>query len=215
MATLLHLDSSLNGDNSVSREVTRTFRESWEAQHPEGTVIYRDLTVDPLPHLDAAGHYAPTVPAEQRTAEQRAALAVREELIAEFESADAVVIGAPLYNWGVPTPLLTYLHQIVLIGRTAGETSSVSGKPVTVVTSHGGSYAPGTPRAGQDFSTPYLRQLLGTALQTDVRFILAELTLARVVPAMAELVDQADASRAQAHEAARDLGKELATQLAA
>ena len=98
MATLLHIDSSINGDASVSREVTRTFREAWEASHPGGSVIYRDLDAAPVPHLASATHAAAAVPEEERTPEQRAAHALREELTGEFEAADAVLIGAPLYN---------------------------------------------------------------------------------------------------------------------
>ncbi|UED85493.1 FMN-dependent NADH-azoreductase [Streptomyces profundus] len=210
MATLLHIDSSLNGENSVSREVTRTFRETWEKQHPRGTVIYRDLDAEPLPHLTRVSHYAAAVPAEERTPEQRSAFAERERLIVELESADAVVIGAPLYNYGVPTTLRSYLDHVIVAGRTLGPDSTIAGKPVTVVTSRGGSYAAGTPREGQDFNAPYLEHLLGTALALDVRFIVPELTLARIIPAMADLVGLADTSRAQAHEAARTHATALA-----
>ncbi|RMI36817.1 FMN-dependent NADH-azoreductase [Streptomyces triticirhizae] len=215
MATLLHIDSSLNGDASVSREVTRTFRESWQAAHPEGTVIHRDLNADPVPHLTAAGHLAPNLAPEERTEEQRAAYALRDALTSEFEAADAVVIGAPLYNYGVPSTLQAYLNQILIMGRTAGEQSTVAGKPVTVVTSRGGSYRPGTPRAGQDFNEPYLRHLLGTSMGLDVRFIVPELTLARMVPAMADLVELADTSRAEAHQEARAQAGALAARLVA
>ncbi|WP_062210168.1 FMN-dependent NADH-azoreductase [Streptomyces sp. NBRC 109706] len=215
MATLLHIDSSLNGERSVSREVTRTFRETWEKQHPQGTVIHRDLATDPVPHLTALSHYAPTVPAEERTPEQQRAYAERDRLITELESADAVVIGAPLYNYSVPTSLRSYLDHIIVAGRTLGPDSTIAGKPVTVVTSRGGSYAAGTPREGQDFNVPYLDHLLGTALGLDVTFIVPELTLARIVPAMADLVDRADTSRHQAHEQARTHATALATRLAA
>ena len=84
-----------------------------------------------------------------------------------------------------------------------------------MVTSRGGSYAPGTPREGQDFVLPYLKHLLGDCLGLDLRFIVPELTLARVVPAMADLVGAADASREKAHEEARELAGALGARLAA
>ncbi|MDT0342212.1 FMN-dependent NADH-azoreductase [Streptomyces litchfieldiae] len=215
MATLLHIDSSLNGEQSVSRAVTASFRKTWEEQHPEGTVIYRDLSAAPLPHLTAEAHTAGFVAPEDRTPEQRAAFAIREELLGELESVDAVLIGAPMYNWSIPSTLKTWLDNIVLVGRTAGGAESVAGKPITVVTSRGGSYAPGTPNEGRDYIEPYLQFVLGEQLKADVHFIVPELTLAPVTPSMAALVDKAHASRAQAHEDAEARAKALVTQLAA
>jgi FMN-dependent NADH-azoreductase len=216
MATLLHIDSSLNGDNSVSRAVTAIFRQTWEEQHPEGTVIYRDLAVDPLPHMTAESYYPSFTAPDERTPEQRAAYALREALVEEVESADAVLLGAPLYNYSVPSSLKAWLDHIIVMGRTAGSPEpTLSGKPFTVVTSRGGSYAAGTPMEGRDYAHPYLEFLLGDQLKTDVHFIVPELTLAPTTPAMAALVDKAHASRAQAHEDAKTRAKALATQLAA
>ncbi|GAA2052147.1 NAD(P)H-dependent oxidoreductase [Streptomyces carpaticus] len=211
MPTLLHIDSSLNGDNSVSREVTKTFRDAWLAQHPDGEVIYRDLSAQPLPHIDAVSYYAPNVPAEDRTPEQQASYALRDELAKELEAADAVVIGAPLYNYTIPSSLKSWLDHVIIGGRTSQtEESTVAGKPVTVVTSRGGSYAPGTPMEGNDFAQNYLQWVLGGSLRLDVNFIVPELTLARIVPAMSGLIEKADASRAEAHEQARERAKALA-----
>ncbi|MGW0211093.1 FMN-dependent NADH-azoreductase, partial [Streptomyces sp. NPDC003233] len=100
MATLLHIDSSVfPGETSSSRSVANAFRQAWEEQDPEGTVIYRDLAADPVPHITAdawsAGYAAPT----ERTPEQSAAFAARVKLIEELEQADAVLIGAPMYNF--------------------------------------------------------------------------------------------------------------------
>ncbi|WP_052847531.1 FMN-dependent NADH-azoreductase [Streptomyces avicenniae] len=215
MATLLHIDSSLNGDASVSRAVTRTFREAWEEQHPEGEVVYRDLAAAPLPHLTGIAYHTQNVPVGERSAEQTAAFALREELTAELESADAVLLGAPLYNYSIPSVLKAWLDHVIVIGRTAGETSTIAGKPVTVVTSRGGSYAEGTPMAGNDYAQPYLAWLLEGALQLDATFIVPELTLAHLVPAMAPLRDKAKASADRAHDSARATAKELAARLAA
>jgi FMN-dependent NADH-azoreductase len=217
MATLLHIDSSINGDKSVSRAVTQTFRQAWVDQHPDGRVIYRDLANDPLPHLSGEAYHLQFVPAEQRTEEQRAAYALREELTAELESADAVVIGAPLYNYSIPSGLKAWIDHVIVTGRTArrGDGTTIQGKPVTVVTSRGGSYAPGTPMEGNDFLHPYFRWLFEGVLQTDVSFIVPELTLAPITPGMEQLIEKFEASREKAHVEARDAGKTLAAQLAA
>ncbi|QMU75764.1 FMN-dependent NADH-azoreductase [Streptacidiphilus sp. PB12-B1b] len=215
MATLLHIDSSALFEGSASREVTASFRAAWQEQHPEGTVVYRDLAATLPPHLDAAGITAGFADPATHTEAQRAAAAVREELISELEQADAIVIGAPMYNLGVPSTLKAWLDQVVLMGRTAGENPSAAGTPTVVVASRGGSYAPGTPREGFEFVQNYLEKLLSGLLGLKVEFIVPELTMARSNPAMAELVDKADASRAQAHEDAKAKAKELAIQLAA
>ncbi|WP_326598005.1 FMN-dependent NADH-azoreductase [Streptomyces sp. NBC_01803] len=216
MATLLHLDSSLNGDTSVSREVTRSFREAWEEQHPEGTVVYRDLAADPLPHLTAGAFYASLTPAAERTPEQRSDFALRDALTRELEEADAVLIGAPMYNFAIPSTLKAWLDHVIVLGRTAyTEQSALLGKPVTLIASRGGSYAPGTPQEGNDFAEPHLRYVFGTVLGMDLHFIVPELTLARTTPAMADLIDAADASRAKAHDDARAKAKTLAARLAA
>jgi len=135
--------------------------------------------------------------------------------VSELEQADTIVIGAPMYNLTIPSTLKAWLDQVIVIGRTAGEQPSAAGTPVVVVASRGGSYAPGTPREGFDFVETYLQKVLGGMLGLSVEFIVPELTMARVNPAMAALADRADASRARAHEDAAARGKGLAAQLAA
>ena len=214
MATLLHIDSSLNGDQSASRAVTALYRETWRSQHPEGKVIYRDLAADPVPHVDATAYYAGYSGPEERTEEQREAYALTEELLQEIESADAVLIGAPMYNFTIPSSLKAWLDRVIAVGRTSGtENGTLAGKPVVVVASRGGSYAAGTPQEGNDFVQPYLRYVLGTAMGMDVDFIIPELTLAPVMPAMAELIPLFEKSRTRAHEEASAKAKELAAKI--
>jgi len=215
MATLLHIDSSAFTEGSASREVTATFREAWQAQHPDGTVVHRDLAAAALPHLTAATIMAGQADPATLSDEQRAATALREQLVSELEQADVIVIGAPMYNLTIPSTLKAWLDQVIVVGRTAGEKPSAAGTPVVVVASRDGSYAPGTPREGFDFVQTYLEKVLGGMLGLSVEFIVPELTMARVNPAMAALVEQADASRARAHEDAAARGKGLAAQLAA
>ncbi|AWW36550.1 FMN-dependent NADH-azoreductase [Streptomyces sp. AS58] len=215
MVTLLHIDSSVfPGEASASRTVTNAFRRAWEEQHPEGTVIYRDLAADPVPHITAAGHTAGSTPASERTPEQSAALAARLELITELERADAVLIGAPMYNFSIPSTLKAWLDNVIMTGRTSGERPSAQGTPVTVVASRGGSYAPGTPREGSDFVQNYLSSVLRGSLGLDVDFIVPELTMAPRVPAMAELIPLYEVSRNRAMQDAITKAKALAERLA-
>ncbi|MFD7448154.1 FMN-dependent NADH-azoreductase [Kitasatospora sp. NPDC059827] len=214
MPTLLHIDSSALTDGSVSREVTAAFRAAWEAEHPGGTVVHHDLAADPMPHLDAAGITAGYLPAEARTAEQAAAFALRERLIVELETADAVLIGAPMYNFTIPSTLKAWLDQVVLMGRTAGERPSAKGTPVTVVASRGGSYGPGAPREPFEFVITYLEKVLAGGLGLEVDFIVPEFTMAASVPALAEFVPVAAESKAKALELAAARGKELAARAA-
>jgi FMN-dependent NADH-azoreductase len=216
MATLLHIDSSVfPGAASVSRSVAAAFRETWEKQDPDGTVIYRDLDADPVPHITAdawsAGYTAPA----EHTPEQNAALAARVKLIEELERADAVLIGAPMYNYSIPSTLKAWLDSVLLPGRTSGETPSAAGTPVVVVASRGGSYAPGTPREGFEFVQNYLQAVLKDTLGLDLDFIVSELTMAPRNPAMSALIPRYEASRQRAFEKATVIATELAERVAA
>src|SRR5262245_34253449 len=110
MATLLHLDSSVfPGEASSSRSVAAAFRRAWQEEDPEGKVVHRDLAADPVPHITAdawsAGFHAPS----EHSPEQAAAFATRLQLIEELERADALLIGAPMYNFTIPSTLKTWL----------------------------------------------------------------------------------------------------------
>src|SRR5690349_8322482 len=109
LATLLHIDSSALSDSSVSREVTAIFRKEWQNRHPDGTVIYRDLARDPLPHLTEDGIIGSRTPASAHTPGQAEAAALRAALADELEAADAVVIGTPMYNFTIPSALKAWL----------------------------------------------------------------------------------------------------------
>ncbi|MEV0182078.1 NAD(P)H-dependent oxidoreductase [Streptomyces sp. NPDC050625] len=216
MATLLHIDSSVfPSGGSASRAVADAFRKTWQEQHPDGTVIYRDLAANPVPHLTADAHTAGFADPAAHTPEQAAAFAERVKLIEELEQADAVLIGAPMYNFTIPSTLKAWLDNVILIGRTAGEAHSAKGTPVTVVASRGGSYAPGTPREPFEYVQNYLTAILADTLALDLDFIVPELTLAPHNPAMAELVPLYESSRERALQDAEAKAKALAERLAA
>jgi len=215
MAHLLHIDSSLFSEASVSKEIARTFRQTWAAEHPGGLVTYRDLGAEPVPALTEAALFAAQTPEAERTPEQAAALRTREELVNEVLAADAYLFAVPMYNWAVAGTFKVWLDQIVLVGTTAGgEVPPLSGRPATVVLSYGGGYFPGSPREGWDFVQPYLETVLVKAMGLDVTFVTAQLTLAERNPAMAELIPQSKELRAQAHEQAEISARTLAARFA-
>ena len=121
-----------------------------------------------------------------------------------------------MYNFTIPSTLKAWLDHVILVGRTAGvEESKVAGTPAVVVASRGGGYGPGTPRESYEFVTTYLEKVLGSGgLGLDVTFIVPELTLAPIVPAMADLIDLSKASKARAHEDAAAKAKLLAAKAA-
>ncbi|WP_290055408.1 FMN-dependent NADH-azoreductase [Amycolatopsis solani] len=200
MAHLLHIDSSIQGERSVSRRLSARAAAAWRAAHPDGTVTYRDLGADPLPHIDSASGLAGTVPPEQHTPEQAAAWARTTELVAEIKAADTVLLGLPLYNFGAPSSVKTWVDHLIAPGLSVDhETQSglLGGREFIVLASRGGGYGEGTPRAGWDHAEQWLPH--GVSLTgLEPRFITAELTLAHVNPAMAELIPLADASLATA-----------------
>lgn len=216
MPQLLHLDSSADLDRSVSRAVTARFSDVWHSLGADHSVIYRDLHRDALPHLPTSAlHWAPHL----RTAGEVAppeAEALQKELIDEVVSADVVVIGAPMYNWSVPSTLKAWIDYIHVPGITVpfdAPTRPLEGKPVVIVSSRGNQYGPGTPDEGADHTVPQLQQVLGTALGMQVHLVLVDLTLAARVPAMAPLVPQSEASLASAHSAVADLATRLGSAL--
>src|SRR6266849_8721502 len=117
MPTLLHLDSSPL-ESSISRELTREFVKIWQNAHPDGTVIRRDLAANPPKLVDTPWIYSAHTPETSRTPEQKAALALSDELIAELERADEYVIGVAMHNFSIPSVLKLWIDQVVRAGRT-------------------------------------------------------------------------------------------------
>lgn len=204
MPNLLHLDSSMRTEHSRSRELSQHFAKAWSAAHPDGTVTYRDLAIDPIPHLDHESFTANLTPEDARTPHQHEARALAELLVGEVLAADEIVIGMPLYNFGVPSTVKAWFDRIVVRGLTLGPDGGLlGGKTLTVTAARGGGYGPGTPREGWDHREPWLIHAFEQLGLTDVRFIHAELTLARESPAMITLNLGAaeDQSLAAAHAA--------------
>ena len=203
MPHLLHIDSSVQSDRSVSRKLTARARDAWRAAHPGGTVTYRDLGSDPLPHLDTVTGLARVMPAEQRTPAQAASWALTEELINEIKEADTILLGLPLYNFGAPSSVKAWVDHLIAPGLTIDpETKAglLGGRDFVVLASRGGGYGEGTPRHGWDHAQPWLPHAI-SHIGLEPHFITAELTLAHTNPAMAELIPLAEQSLAEAERA--------------
>lgn len=175
MATLLQINSSLFGDNGNSSVLSQEFVQSWKAQNPNGNVVVRDFAKEDVPHLDAARVQALFSPAEGRTPEQQAVLDYSDKIIAEIEAADAIVIGVPLYNFGVPSTLKAYFDHIARAGVTfkyteTGPVGLLTDKPVYIIAARGGVYK-GQP---SDTQSPFLTTFLNFVGLKDVHFIYAE-----------------------------------------
>ena len=175
---LLRIDSSARR-NSVSRQLTQKFVETWQKQNPDGEVINRDLATTTLPPITDEWLNAVYSDLTKLTPAQHETLAISDTLIDELIGADVIVIGAPMYNLTVSAPLKAWIDQIVRTGRTVlwgqnGAQGVVTGKKVFVLTSRGGSFRPGTPTAQYDHQEPYLRHILGFIGLTGVTFIHAE-----------------------------------------
>lgn len=200
MPHLLHIDSSVQGDNSVSRALSARAAAAWQAANPTGTVTYRDLNASPLPVLNTDANLARYIPAEQQTPEQAAFAALSKELTDELKTADQVIIGLPLYNYAAPSTIKTWVDHIVFPGLSTDPATGeglLGETKVQVLVSRGGGYGEGTPRYGWDHASPWFVQVLST-IGLDADVIAAELTLAEVVPAMAELKPLAAESLADA-----------------
>lgn len=209
MAQLLHLDASLRWSGSVSRQVGATFADHWRKANPDGTYVYRDLALDPVPHLDEASFTAATTPEDQHTDAQRAGWAISKELIDDIVAADVILLGVPMYNFSIPSTLKAWLDRIITPGTSVDRETGVgllAGKRVVVASSRGGAYGPGTPRENFEFQERYLKAVLSqVGLDQNLTFVNAEMTLADVVPALAQFKDMAAESLQTAHQTVKDL----------
>ena len=214
MPHLLHLDSSADPERSRSRAITATFAAAWREHGPDCTITYRDLARDPLPHLpDASLHWPPRLRPEGSTPPP-AAEALQQELLAELTAADVLLIGAPLYNYSLPSTLKAWIDYIHVPGVTAPfdvPTQPLAGRPAVIVNSQGASYDAHTPTEGWDHAVPVLDLILGTSLGMTLTVITTSLTLAETVPALADQLDRSRAELARAHELAAETANRLAT----
>lgn len=162
---LLHIDSSILGQHSASRELGAAIVARWQADVPGLEIAYRDLAADPIPHLDG-NDLAKADP----TAAARA-----ERVLRDFLDADIVVIGAPMYNFSIPSTLKAWIDRVAVAGRTFRYTADgpeglAGGKKIIVASTRGGFH---DAASGRDFVEPYLRFVFGFLGVTVVEFVTA------------------------------------------
>jgi FMN-dependent NADH-azoreductase len=163
---VLHIDSSIQGSGSATRELTREIVARLRAMRPDTQITYRDLVAEELSHFSQA--------AFKRSDELEAAR--NTAVLEEFLAADVLVIGAPLYNFSIPSQLKAWVDRIVIAGRTfryteRGPEGLAGGKQVIVAVARGGVYEAGSPA---EFGESYLKFVLGFLGIRDVTFVRAE-----------------------------------------
>jgi FMN-dependent NADH-azoreductase len=174
---LLHIDSSALAGNSVSRALTQSIVAQWKAAHPGTTVEYLDLVQDAPSHLAADSLGFRLGPdAEGLTQAQRRENALSEKLVTQFLAADVVVVGAPMYNFSIPSQLKAWIDRIAQAGRTfkyteAGAVGLAGGKTVIIASSRGGAHAA---NPVMDHQETYLKTIFGFLGVTDIRIVRAE-----------------------------------------
>jgi len=172
---VLQINASARREGANSTKLANTVVARLQAANPGAQVTLRDLAVNPVTVLDEAALGALFTPADQRSAEQAAVVAEYDALIAEVQAHDAIVLGVPMYNFGVPVQLKSWIDAIARAGVTfkyteTGPVGLIQGKKVYVALARGGLYR-GTPN---DSQVPYLKAVLGFLGLTDVNFIYAE-----------------------------------------
>lgn len=212
MPTLLQLDTSADATASVSRAVTATFADAWTGLGDGHVIIRRDLHADPLPHLaDASLHWPARLrrPGANPPAD---AEALQQQVIEELISVDAVVLGAPMYNYSLPSVLKVWLDYIHVPGVTTpfdDDSQPMAGKPAVIISSRGGIYDPGSANEDWDHTVPPLQIILGSALGMEVSVIKISRTLSDVVPGLAAEADRAAAELQAAHADAAALARKI------
>jgi FMN-dependent NADH-azoreductase len=175
---VLHIDSGILGDHSVSRRLTAAIAAQLKADHPEATVVYRDLVAEPAAHLSGAHLMAANARPEDVDQKLAAEVADGAKILEQFLAADTVIIGAPMYNFSLPSQLKAWIDRIAVSGKTFRYTENgpeglAGGKKIIVVSTRGGHYSEG-PAAAMDHQESYLKVMLGFLGVTDIEFVRAE-----------------------------------------
>ncbi|MGB3874375.1 FMN-dependent NADH-azoreductase [Shinella zoogloeoides] len=175
---VLHIDSGILGDHSVSRRLTAAVAAQIEADQPGATVTYRDLVANPLPHLSGAHLMAANAKPEEVDAQVAAEVEESKVVLDEFLAADTVVLGVPMYNFSLPSQLKAWIDRVAVAGKTfrytaEGPEGLAKGKKVIIVSTRGGHYSAG-PAAVMDHQESYLKTVLGFFGITDIEIVRAE-----------------------------------------
>jgi FMN-dependent NADH-azoreductase len=175
MKTILQINTSLFSEQGHSSRLAQRFVQTWRMRNPADRLIVRDLAKDPAPHLTDERFQAFFAPANERTAEQQAVVSYSDALIDELRRADVIVLGLPMYNFGVPSTLKAYFDHVARAGITFrytadGPVGLMDDKTVYVLATRGGAYQ-GT---SKDTQTDYVQHFFNFLGIHDIRFIYAE-----------------------------------------
>ena len=179
MTQLLHIDSSILGSNSVSRQLTAQIVDSWRAAHADTQVSYLDLAVDTPSHLSAESLGFRMPAGGTLTDAQQRENAVSEALVSQFLASSVIVVGAPLYNFTVPTQLKAWIDRVAQVGRTFSYTATgpiglAGGKTVIIASTRGGAYSTSDAGNAMEHQESYLKTVFGFLGITDIRIVRAE-----------------------------------------
>jgi FMN-dependent NADH-azoreductase len=175
---VLHVDASILGESSISRQLSAAIVARLRAAHPAIAVTYYDLGKEPIGHLTGA-HLAAARGAFAESASLQQDVARGQQALEDFLGADIVVVGAPMYNFSVSSQLKAWIDRLAVAGKTFrytpdGVQGLAAGKKVIVASSRGGFYGPDTPTAFLDHQETYLRGIFGFFGITDITFVRAE-----------------------------------------
>jgi FMN-dependent NADH-azoreductase len=213
---LFRLDASFRTEGSHSRAIADIVEQAWLEANPDARVVRRHLGTDPVPATawgDAVT--AGWVPEDQRSAEQRDAVALAATLADELLNADALLFAVPLFNFGVSQHFKTWVDLVITDPRLAPGQQPLAGKPAELVVVRGGNYSAGTPREGWDHSTPWIRRILEDVWGLQLAVVEREFTLVGVNPALDEFKDIAATLRVEAETLAAQHGSVLGQPVAA
>ena len=176
---LLHVDSSILGTYSASRQLTAEVVAQWLKGHPDTIVEYLDVAANPINHFGADALAIKGVAQAEPTEVQRAENALSEKLVSQFLAADVIVVGAPFYNFSIPTQLKAWIDRLAQPGRTfkyteKGPTGLATGKTVIVASTRGGAYSTSDGGQAMEHQESYLKVVFGFFGITDVRIVRAE-----------------------------------------
>lgn len=200
---ILHIDSSPRGERSHSRHLTQLFVQELKSGQADASVVYHDLGHAPVPHVDEGWVAAAYSDPSTHTPELKAAIKLSDELVDELLASDVLVIGAPMYNFSIPSTLKAWIDQVVRVGRTFTypdyQGLAVGKRAFILCARGGGGYGPGEQMEGANFQDPYFKAIFGMIGITDITFLYDEKTLS----GESDLEGSAEKARQMARQAAQ------------
>lgn len=209
--SLFRLDASIRVDGSHSREIADIVEREWQAGHPDADIVRRHVGTEPIPATTwGTAAFAGYSPEDQRSSEQREAVALAATLADELIDADAILFAVPLYNFGVSQHFKTWADTVITDPRfSPAVPSPIAGRPAVLVTVQGGNYSAGTPREGWDHATGWMRRILADVWNLDLEVVESAFTLVGENPALDEFTELAAGLRSEAEQLAGRHGQAL------